>query len=1122
MHKSTINILIFTFLFFYTIAFAKDHPYSTAFEATARELFFIGDVVSQPKVDAFRRRLEQKRAELRVLVQQQDIIVEGRSVGAAEEDALEHKYIENLDIAIAHLQRIHELRSMSEVLHELKLILDIEAAIRFEGAQPAISYLVEQTQNFFFNWRVRKHAPASAQASNLYHNGAYLAADAIDAFRSAGGDLSQLDPGPESTFWERPRDISKVDIAAAALGKTLKLYEGIDPRFPENKTFWFQEVKASDTKPKINVYYRDADGKKVKFKLKFGSEINSDPTASALTMALGYPADLVRHVKDVRVILGKKRTISDLTREWESYYRRDNPRRNSRIEKFIKESGTDIDGNNFVVFREAMIEAKPKQIARLGGWRFGDFGHTAFRELRGLVVLQMWLNNVDLKEFDNNRLLVTSRGRAHAITDLGGTFGGLILEKPELFPAKMVKSQSKDFLTFNYRTLPSNSIRSAITYDDARWASRQIAQLTRSQIRTAVDIGHWPACIADIYVEKLIARRNDLVNSFQLVGDRGADGRAIEIMPVDLSPQRTRFDLACDTAALERDFTSEYDFDLGFLLRPAGARAIRTMVDLTRGTLNNLRRVTVDPVEIGLVPGTIGQVLLSIQRTFERNPNPTSEKDMFIFQDHFEIGLRLGVSYGLFKDATYIRKFTISYPTRSIEEGRFKDYFITSVLLPFNVASGKLPEQYVLLTEHYLEHGGGIELDAVDVPVSPTLRAKAARVLLLRSFIDHRDPNHYVLYRDRNHYSELSIRAYARLISWKFPLFTTLRNWGSARGIGARLTKNVAESSELSTAIQRAMVQGDYKDLEKTERRFSIETSFNGSARRWNLLLWSANQTTRLDRIRVSDDNATSARETVQYRETRRLGRNFFWRENETRDVTIEAFVDADALTPVFQLDLEVGHSDTLTSDEEMERSYLYFINGLSASGKPIIPFTVALGYSTNGQWGATLVRTRTFYQHVGLMRLLTISQKDFFAKLAETELASPSISPAEARTLKAKSQLVWEQIRSAQLQTQRDKQLKAIARIFSRALYRQRGFYEVRLIGTINRLVGLDNLYTSAEVSAPNFVEQNFLNDNPLVGAEGSRPAVDRKFLVYLPASALELYDMFNFLGENSGDPHE
>jgi hypothetical protein len=57
--------------------------------------------------------------------------------------------------------------------------------------------------------------------------------------------------------------------------------------------------------------------------------------------------------------------------------------------------------------------------------------------------------------------------------------------------------------------------------DDAKWAVRQIAKLSESQIMASVASGSksWPVVV--LYTEKLVARRDDLVRTFGLEKELG-------------------------------------------------------------------------------------------------------------------------------------------------------------------------------------------------------------------------------------------------------------------------------------------------------------------------------------------------------------------------------------------------------------------------------------------------------------------------------------------------------------------------------------------------------------------------------------------------------------------------
>lgn len=331
--------------------------------------------------------------------------------------------------------------------------------------------------------------------------------------------------------------------------------------------------------------------------------------------------------------------------------------------------------------------------------------------------------------------------------------------------------------------------------------------------------------------------------------------------------------------------------------------------------------------------------------------------------------------------------------------------------------------------------------------------------------------------------------------------------------MGVRLAKEFATDPDGSRKLQRAVVNGDFRELKDAEGRFRISTNFRENAHDWNLLFWRGGRLSREDRIRVDRGDGCQVTESWKYRTNRSLKRCFFWSETESRDVSVEVYATPEAAEPRLQVDLEVGYRDTRASDREMEHSYLRFINGLSSDGVPLIPLSVGLGYSTNGRWGSIEVDTKSSYYDTGIERLLRVSRAQFFAELARVEEASPSKDELESKTLRSKASLVWRKIREARRGLGLGERMKAIARIFSKAVYRQRGFYEPRLLGLINRLIGREHIYVSGEVRAPNFAEQNFLNNAPLYGDHGIRRTTERDLLVYVPTSPQELYGMFDFL---------
>lgn len=240
---------------------------------------------------------------------------------------------------------LEQMRSASSV-EALRLgaeFLEIEGAVRIEGDALSWRTGLEQGRNFLQRWTLPFSSRPDEEASDLFDP---KSAKFLSPEDFQGRDLSLFDPDPKTPFWKKPG--------------TSKLYSGEDITFPdEGVEFNFDEVKYSDTKPKMNVYVRDADGKKKKFKLKIAAEIHSDPTLSLLQRKLGFEADVTKHTKNIRVNLGKNYTVKDLARDIEVYYRRDHVKLDYKIENFIKHQGKDRNGE-YVVLKRVFSKQNPK------------------------------------------------------------------------------------------------------------------------------------------------------------------------------------------------------------------------------------------------------------------------------------------------------------------------------------------------------------------------------------------------------------------------------------------------------------------------------------------------------------------------------------------------------------------------------------------------------------------------------------------------------------------------------------------------------------------------------------------------------------------------------------------
>lgn len=1129
------SLSLFICLFISTQAVAKSHPFGTETVENFRRLFFTEGTVSQEKITDHEKRITAKIEELSALIEREE-----RRSGERDEKKIKKKIREN-DALVALRLSVESLRNLgpgpevAENFSRIHQALLLEQAVRIEGKRSGSFRVFGELKRYLQTWEIPYESVPEAEATNLYDKGAeaFLGSDEFGA-----RDLSTIDPGPGSFFWSEPLDLPGRDVARAARGEYSDLYHDISTELPEDLTFDFDAVKHSDTKPKIDVTFKDKNGKKIKLKLKLGAEIHADPTNAALTLLLGYGADLTRYLRRVKVRLGKKYKLSDLKRDWEVFYSRDSAKNPYRIEDYILETGEE-NGEVFVVFREGLVELKPKKISRVGGWTFGDFGTKDLREVRGLTLVQMWLDNTDLKEFENNKL-VLREGRPHLfISDLGKGMGHIFGEKPEVFWENLVARTTRRGLVLNYRATQPLSAKNVLTFADARWAARLIGTLSRSQIEGAVRIGGWPRCIGEVVVEKLISRRNDLLLHLRLLGEHDRSGRPLSTLPVREEILGRSVPQGCGPSELEES-TIDFDFNTGFLLGPLGKSLLRSLMDFSTGAINGTRHITLSDAEAGFEKSIISQVIVDLRRQVERNPAPESHEDLYIVQDHFELGFRLGVSYGVFKDFVYTRSFRLAYPVRSKAEARTGNGFLVNLFLARDARTGNLPKRYVLHTDHFIESGIGVEVDDMSKPISLSVRSKVSRARILRSVLDHRNPERIIIYRDRTAYAKLFLQTFARVGVLKLPLLSTHHLWGSATGAGFVVNASeFAADTNLEENVRRAMSSGDFTPLASREEEFRIKNSFQESQTNWNLIFWKGRNHGRLQRISVDDEDG--GEEILQYATQKERSWNFFGR-GEKNAVGVEVYGSPEGKR--YQLNLLVTNFDRDTRDRELEAAYLNFINGLAITEAPVIPFTPSLGYSVNGRWGSLVTRSETTYYPEAIDAVLGLTPDSFWRSLGERL----KLTPEEfARTLGDYRELRRELRRSSTVMTRASllrsygiedsdyrllssaekflRNLKRVQRISSPvgkikklgALFRQlpavtgTGFYDPRLLGALHRIMKAENFFSTNVISSPLFEENNTVEGLALAGEIGKSRPDEQGFINFVPTGALELYRMFD-----------
>ena len=135
----------------------------------------------------------------------------------------------------------------------------------------------------------------------------------------------------------------------------------------------FVKEDVSGTNPKIKV--TDANGKK--WNVKFAEEVHSEVACSRIVWALGYFVEESYYFPSVKV---------------------DGVTGLGRAKKYVQSDGT---------CNSVMFEARPENIKRIPNWSWDSNPFAGTKELSGLALVAVMLNNWDAKEMNNAQFMIT-------------------------------------------------------------------------------------------------------------------------------------------------------------------------------------------------------------------------------------------------------------------------------------------------------------------------------------------------------------------------------------------------------------------------------------------------------------------------------------------------------------------------------------------------------------------------------------------------------------------------------------------------------------------------------------------------------------------------------------------
>ena len=1036
-------------------------------------------------------------------------------------------------------------------------ILEIDYALKVEGTAPLSLRLVD-----YLSWASIRHwiiEPRSSQdditreASNLWNpeRGDFYSHDELRALLAAGGDLSALDPPPGAGFWQQKEAIGLRDVRQAFYGGDMPVHRGRRAWFPDGRAE-LTSIRKSQTKPKFELEVK-ARGTRIGFKLKVGGEIHSEPTVNALLAVLGFNADFTRYVKDFRLDLGKV-DLARLRQEWRAYFEAHRTQLSYSFDDYFIE-GEDEDGP-FLIVREGVLEWKPRDLVRIGPWPSGANGNEGRREARALGLFSAWVGNTDLKEAENNKLMVESpiplRPQLyHVHHDLGHSLGRMISEQLDAFPWDLVERTPTGRIYLNYHSVQPTSLRTAITYADARWAARLIAQLTRRQIAQAVAIGHWPRAAGALLTEKLVHRRNQLVEAFALEGTPSPSGR-IRMLPVD------RYVTTDDGAVVDGEFIDgEFEFSTQEfanyweeLLSPALERGGLFLLGQVQRGVGQVPELVFDPRSVGLVRGLVAELLVNFKRQVEENRNPSHAEDYYITRDTFLLGARVGGGIVGRGEVAYLRKYTLVTTSGTEDEARFAEDTILDLLLPYDVYQDDLPDEYVLIREDFLEGRGRAitdDLSGGSVPVGA--EATLARVRLARDVVSVRD-GRVRAYHDLSVFDQTAFRAFAKAVFVRIPLLRTFDRRGTRRGDFYSLDRAYDQFPEAAQEAISAFIRtGDVRGLDAVTDRTAIDTTYHYQ-RSWAGLLdlvWRETGASE-EVVRVSDP-LDQLHVAEAFDQIRVYGKNYWslldfiesWRY-AVRTIA-PSRLTREPRTPV--VTVRYVDNDRNTRSDELDDGYIAFINAVGSAGdgrkkhRDRIEFTPSL-HSVNDRWGHLYSTVDVGFAPEAVDRLLELDPDAFWHELARQNdvdaglllerdplllraskqgmMRRRTLSLADRRALRRarapirRSSETLGHLADARTSEDVERRYRAFAEALASASFRRADGFDPRVLTVLRTLAGSDDVSVDARIHPPAWIENRLVGKTPLVLHTHKKPfRLERRPILFQPTDAEQIHGMLD-----------
>ena len=274
-------------------------------------------------------------------------------------------------------------------------------------------------------------------------------------------------PG-KAVLWE-PVDPTTLDLYAGPGGESMK---------PDlSKVEFIEEEKNGH-----NRKYRIKDGSGRTWVAKLGREAQPETAAVRLLYGLGYKTEINYLVPSIK-IPGK---------------------------------GT---------FENVRLEARPDNVERLDEWKWKDNPFVGTKELQGLKMMMVFLNNWDVIDLQNKVIAVGSEDH-YIVSDLGATFGrlgnnnlpivyrlGRKTGSPEHYSkTEFIDGVEDGEVKLSYKG-KNRGLFEGFTVEDARWLAQRFEKLSDKQIGDAFRAANYTPREVAAYVAAVRQKITELQNA---------------------------------------------------------------------------------------------------------------------------------------------------------------------------------------------------------------------------------------------------------------------------------------------------------------------------------------------------------------------------------------------------------------------------------------------------------------------------------------------------------------------------------------------------------------------------------------------------------------------------------